>query len=249
MLRLQHLAVAKVHMHSARQTRIEAAYRPHDVNALELVGAVLLEDRRVLHRIFVRTRGAIHSTWIRIPGRGRIGMIVCDFALADYYVMRQHAADSFVEAAADGLFRHFEFGPGLGAAGMELFQGFLHEVQGTASGIHLEVRARAIAFNGIAPLGDLPFKLDLGQGSGLRQIHLDARSGGLDVADIDQAGQSGGPEARDRATASVECEMVAGPLVEPTRRHDPGVLATEIAFLRTRYRRLVPGMMLVDRVT
>ena len=42
--------------------------------------------------------------------------------------------------------------------------------------------------------------------------------------------------------------MVAGPLVEPARRHHPGVLAVEVALLRPRDRRLVPGMPLVDRV-
>ena len=42
--------------------------------------------------------------------------------------------------------------------------------------------------------------------------------------------------------------MIAGPLVEPARAHDPTVLAAEIAFLRPRNCRLVPGMMLVHRI-
>jgi hypothetical protein len=42
--------------------------------------------------------------------------------------------------------------------------------------------------------------------------------------------------------------MIAGALVEPARRHDPGVLLLEIALLRTRSGGLVPGMPLVDRI-
>ena len=42
---LQRLAVAEVHVHPARQARIEAAHRAHDVDALEVLPVVLLEDR------------------------------------------------------------------------------------------------------------------------------------------------------------------------------------------------------------
>ena len=129
MVRLQHLAVPQIHMHAARQTRIEAAYRAHDVDSLELVRAVLLEDRSVLHRIFVRTRSAIDVARIGIPGRRRIGMVVGDLAVFDHHVMRQHAADRFVEAAADGFVRDLEIGPGLGVSGMQLRQRLLHEMQ------------------------------------------------------------------------------------------------------------------------
>ena len=42
--------------------------------------------------------------------------------------------------------------------------------------------------------------------------------------------------------------MIASPLVQPAWRHHPGVLAAEIALLRTRNRRLVPGMVLVHGI-
>ena len=50
---LQHLALAEVHVHPARQARVEAAHRPHDVDALEMLPVVLLEDRRVDDRVLV----------------------------------------------------------------------------------------------------------------------------------------------------------------------------------------------------
>ena len=59
MVRFQNLAVAQVHVDAARQARIKAAYRAHDINSLELIGAILLKDRRILHRIFIRSRRAI----------------------------------------------------------------------------------------------------------------------------------------------------------------------------------------------
>ena len=65
--------------------------------------------------------------------------------------------------------------------------------------------------------------------------------GRLDVADVDEPAERRRPETRDRAAAGVEREMIAGPLVAPARRHDPGVLAVEIALLRPRGRGLVPG--------
>src|SRR5438105_1284845 len=56
---LQGLALAQVDVHAAGQAGVEAANRPHDVDALELVGPVLLEDRRVLDRVLVGARGAV----------------------------------------------------------------------------------------------------------------------------------------------------------------------------------------------
>ena len=61
-------------------------------------------------------------------------------------------------------------------------------------------------------LRDLPLELDLRQHRRLRQIDLDAVAGGLDVADVHQARQRRGPQARDRAAAGVERQMVAGAL-------------------------------------
>ena len=70
----------------------------------------------------------------------------------------------------------------------------------------------------------------------------------LDVADVHQSGQSRGPETRDGSATSIQGKMIASPLVQPAWRHHPGVLAVEIALLRTRNRGLVPGMVLVHGI-
>src|SRR5678815_5531558 len=68
MMRLQHFAVPQIHVHTARQTRIEAPYRAHYIDSLELVRAIFLKDRSILHRILVRTWSAIDVARIGIPG-------------------------------------------------------------------------------------------------------------------------------------------------------------------------------------
>ncbi len=95
----QDLAIAQVHVDAARQARIKAAHRAHDVDAFEFIRPVLLEDRRVLHRIFVRTRSSVNVARVGIPASRRIRMIVGDLAVANHDVMREHAAHRFVEAA------------------------------------------------------------------------------------------------------------------------------------------------------
>ena len=67
-----------------------------------------------------------------------------------------------------------------------------HEMQRGARSVYLEVSAGPIALDGIAPLGNFPFELDLGERHGLGQIHFDAVAGGFDVPDVNQAGKSGG---------------------------------------------------------
>src|SRR5580704_7749103 len=119
MMCLQHLSVAQIHMHPARQARIETAHRAHDIDPLKFIRAVLLEDWGVLHRVFVRSRRAVNVAWIRIPGRRRIRMVVGDFALFDHDMVREHTANRFVEAAANGLLRHFEIRPRFGVASMK----------------------------------------------------------------------------------------------------------------------------------
>ena len=42
--------------------------------------------------------------------------------------------------------------------------------------------------------------------------------------------------------------MVAGPLIEPAGRHDPGVFAAEVALLRLRDGGLIPGMILIHGI-
>src|SRR5262249_44274839 len=115
-------------------------------------------------------------------------------------------------------------------------------------GVRLEVRARAIALDRVAPLRNLPFELDLRQGGRLGQIDLDALASGLDVADVDEARERRGPEPRDRTAARVEREVVARTFVVPARRHHPAVVLLEILLLWPRRRRLVPGMALTQAI-
>src|SRR3974390_1601580 len=103
MVRLENPAIAEIHVDAARQAWIEAAHRTHDIDSLELGRAVFLEDRSILHCIFIRPRRAVRVAWIGIPGCRRIGMIVRDLVPADHHVMRKNPAYRFVEAAADGL--------------------------------------------------------------------------------------------------------------------------------------------------
>jgi len=77
-MRLQHFAVAQVHVYAAGQAGIEAANRAHNIDAFEILRPIFFEDRRVLHRVFIRTRRAINIARVGIPGRRRIRMIVGD---------------------------------------------------------------------------------------------------------------------------------------------------------------------------
>ncbi len=242
------LAAAQVHVDAARQTGVEAAHRPHDVDALELVRAVLLEDRRVLHGVLIRPRRAVHVTRAGVPRRGRIGMVVGDFAVADDDVVRQHAAHRLVEAAADGVVRHLELRPGPRPAGVQVRHRLLGKVQRRRRRVGLEISPGAVALDGVAPFRDLPLELHLRQHRRLGQVNLDAVAGRLDVADVHKPRQRRGPEPGDRAAAGVQRQVVAGARVEPARRHDPGVLAVEVAPLRPRRRRLVPRVVSVHRV-
>src|SRR5580692_12459079 len=112
MMRFQHLSVSKVHVHTTRQARIETPQGAHDVYTLEFVRPVFLEDRRVLYRIFVGSRRSIDVARIRVPRRWWVWMVICDFAVANHDVVRQHAAHSFVESATDSVLRHLELRPG-----------------------------------------------------------------------------------------------------------------------------------------
>jgi hypothetical protein len=105
-------------MYAAWQARVEAAHGAHDVDAFEILRAILFEDRRVLHGVLIGPRRAIHIAGIRIPGGRRIGVIVGDLVIADYDVMRKNAPHRFMETAADRFFRHLEIVPGARASGM-----------------------------------------------------------------------------------------------------------------------------------
>src|SRR5262249_12645223 len=87
--RLEHLATAQVHVYPARQARVEAAHGAHDVDALEVLLGVLLEDRRVLHRVLVRPRRPVDVADAAVPRSGRIRVVVRDLAVPDHHVVRQ----------------------------------------------------------------------------------------------------------------------------------------------------------------
>ena len=57
-MRLQHFAVAQVHVYAAGQAGIEAANRAHNIDAFEILRPIFFEDRRVLHRVLVRSGSA-----------------------------------------------------------------------------------------------------------------------------------------------------------------------------------------------
>ena len=117
-------------------------------------------------------------------------MVVGDLLVANDHVMREHAAHGFVEAAADGLVGHIEGREGLRAAGMNFLHGLLDAVEPHCRGISLEIGAGAVAFNGIAPFGNLPLKFDFRLERGLGQADFHAVAGGFDIADVHQVSQA-----------------------------------------------------------
>src|SRR2546429_4082023 len=62
---------------------------------------VLLEERRILHRVLVGAGHAVGVARAGVPRRRRVGMIVRNLSAADDDVVRQHAAPRLVEAAAE----------------------------------------------------------------------------------------------------------------------------------------------------
>src|SRR5262249_12690042 len=147
-------------------------------------------------------------------------------------MVRQHASYGLVESAGDRLVGHFKVRPCFVAAGAYFIQRLLAEIQRCGSSISLEVGTGAVALDGVAPLRNAPLEFRLRKKRSLGQIDFDAVTGRLDVADIDHVVQSGGPEPRDGASTGVEREILAGVLVMPARRHNPGVLIGEVSFLR-----------------
>ena len=225
-------------MHAAGQAGVEAAHRAHDVDALEVLAVVLLEDRLALHRVLVRAGRAVGVARVGVPRRRRVRVVVGDLAVPDHHVVAEHAADGLGEAAADALVGHLELLPGLGPAGPDLDQRLLGEVQRAGRGVGLEVGPGPVALDRVAPLRDLPLEADRALERGLRQVDLHAGAGGLDVADVDQAGQRRRPQPGQRAAAGVQGQVVLA--VVPARRHHPAVLVVQVALLRLGVGVLVP---------
>jgi hypothetical protein len=175
-------------------------------------------------------------------------MVVCDLAATNDHVMRKDTSDGFVEATADGFIGNLERREGLGPSSAHVSERLLGEVKRASRGIGLEVSPGAVALESVAPLRNLPLKLDFRFGRRPGQQNFHAVAGSFDVTDIYEVRERGDPEPGDRAAASIEREMIAGALVKPAGRHDPCVVAVEVAPLRLRDRGLVPRMLLIDRI-
>src|SRR5712691_8264879 len=93
---LKLFSFTQVHVNATWQAGVKAAYCSHNVDTLEVVRAVLFEDRCVLYSILVGTGCAIDVTYAAIPGRRRIGMVVGDLPVLNDHVMGKHAAHGLV---------------------------------------------------------------------------------------------------------------------------------------------------------
>src|SRR5262245_880580 len=151
MSKLEFFALTQIHMDATGQARIKTAHYTHNVDAFEILRAILLEDWRVLYRIFVGTRSPIDVTWAGIPGSWWIRMVIGNFSILNHHVMRKHASHCLVETAADGLFGHRKITPGLGIPGMNLSQSPLDAIESNHGCICLEIGTRPVALNGVAP--------------------------------------------------------------------------------------------------
>src|ERR1700728_3130660 len=245
MFRFEHLSIAEIHMHAAREAWVKAANGAHNIDALELVGPIFFEDGRILHRIFIGTRSSVNITRIRVPGCWWIGMIVGYLAVANDNVMRKNAAHRFVEAAANRLLGNLEVRPGLRVACVKFGERLFDKVKRCCGGVGLEIGASAIPLDSIAPLGNLPLKLSFGFHRGFGQVDLDTVARRFYIGNVDEAGKGRGPKPGNGPAAGIKGKMVAGALVKPPRRHHPCVIALEIALLGTWNCGLIPGMVLV----
>ena len=108
MSRFQNLSVSQIHVHAARQARIEASHRAHDVDPLESFRPVFFENWRILYGVLVGSRRSVNIARTGVPGCRRIRMIIRDLPIADHNMMRKHAANRFMEPARDRIVRHFE---------------------------------------------------------------------------------------------------------------------------------------------
>src|SRR5581483_8573705 len=162
MLLPQHLSVSEIHMNAAGQARVEASDSSHDIDSFEVLRSIFFKNGSVLDRIFIRPRRAVDIARARVPRRRRIWMIIRNFLIADYDVMRQYSSNRFMESTANRLLRYFEIRPGFGSAIPHRVERFLDEIESRRGGIGLEVSSSAIALNRIAPFRDLPFELNFG---------------------------------------------------------------------------------------
>ena len=100
----------EVHVNSAWQARIKTADGSQNVDSLEMFGVIFFEEGRVLNRVLVRPGNSVGITRAGVPTRWWIRMIICDFAVTDDNMMREHTAHGLMEAAPDGVAGHAVFG-------------------------------------------------------------------------------------------------------------------------------------------
>ncbi len=144
MVGLERPARAQIHVDSARQAWIETADRAENVDAFEVVDAVFLEERGVLHRVFVGARHTVGIARTGVPTSWRIRMIIRDLAIANHHMVRQDAAHRLMKTAADRLGRHGVTHRGFGPSGMEIGQCPFDEIERRRRRIGLEVGARRL---------------------------------------------------------------------------------------------------------
>src|SRR6516164_5657752 len=221
----QLLPTAEVHVHATGQAWVEAADRAHDIDALESVRRVLLEDRRVLHRILVRPGRAVDVADAGVPRSRRVRVVVGDLPTADHHVVRQHPAHRLGEPATVRFVGDAERLPRLGAPGPDLGQRLLGEVQRARRRVGLEVGAGPVALDRVGQRrtvligGHLPLERHLGPADRAGQVDQHAVAGGLDIAEVDKPAERRRPEPGNRAAAGVRGQVVGA--VEPARGHDP----------------------------
>src|SRR5579875_2158 len=202
---LQFLTLAQVHVNPAWQAWIEAAHRAHNIDAFEILRPVLLEDRRVLHCVLVRAGRAVDIARAGIPGSRWIGMIIGNLPIFDDHMVRKHATYRFVEAAANRLPGYCEIVPGAGTSGMDFCKSFFYTVESDYSSVCLEIRARSIPLDGVAPARNFPLKLYFRLQRSFGQSDLHTLPGGLDIStQIDQTRQGRRPQTREWTTSGVE---------------------------------------------
>src|SRR4029077_75671 len=147
---------------------------------------------------------SINIARISVPRRWRVGVIICDLAAANDYMMRKNPADSFVKSTTDGFVRNFERCERGRASSVHLRDCLLKEIISAGRGIRLEIGASTIALDRVAPFRNAPGKFDLRFRRRFRQTNAHRFvAWRFDVTDINQTGERCRPQACDRAATSV----------------------------------------------
>src|SRR5438874_91466 len=146
-----------------------------------------------------------------------------------------------MKPTADPLIGDLEIPPGLGVPGIDRFHGALEKIKRGGGGVSLEITARSIALQRIAPFWNSPFESRFGQIGRLGQRNSDSLPGGLDVPNVDRACESSGPEPGQWPPAAVQSKVLTAARLEPARREHPGVILLIVPLLRLWDCDLVPG--------